>query len=178
VEIVAPHSGMLKTSNGESLKIDSSFLTTGSVVYDAVFIPSGERSITTLKGESDAMLFLNESYMHCKAIGAEGTGGLLEQTYFYNMFPKEDLAVKGVITSEDREDLSKGFLEAVALHRFWNREKSDEIPASLQRSRKNKTPEIIFFGGYYLILFTKKSVEESFFLLLFRRFSCSSLFLI
>src|SRR5690606_5725935 len=112
-----------------TMKIDSSFLTTASVVYDAIFVPAGEQSIATLKGESDAILFLNEAYMHCKAIGAEGTGGLLELTYFYNMFPKDELAVKGVIMSEDRDDLSRGFLEAVSLHRFWNREKSDEIPA-------------------------------------------------
>src|SRR5690606_24065323 len=129
VAIIAPHSGKLKTSQGYMLKIDHSFLTTGSIVFDAVFVPAGEASINTLKGESDAMHFLNEAYMHCKAIATEGSGGLLEQTYFYHMIPKEDLAVKGVVFSQDRDDLSKAFLEAVKLHRFWNRDKSEDIPA-------------------------------------------------
>lgn len=129
VEIVAPHSGMLKTSGGDTLKIDHSFLTTGSIVYDAVFVPAGEQSIATLKGESDAVQFLNEAYMHCKAIGAEGSGGLLERTYFYNMVPREDLAVKGVVLSDEKDDLSKAFMEAVGLHRFWNRDKSEDVPA-------------------------------------------------
>lgn len=129
VEIVAPHSGMLKTSGGDKIKIDHSFLTTGSIVYDAVFVPAGEKSIAALKSEGDAIQFLNEAYMHCKAIGAEGSGRLLERTYFYDMVPKEDLGVKGVVLSDDKDDLTKGFMEAVGLHRFWNREKSDDVPA-------------------------------------------------
>lgn len=129
VEIVAPHSGMLRTSSGDQIKIDSSFITTGSIVFDAIFVPAGEESISTLRGEGDAIHFLNEAYMHCKPIGAESTGGLLEQTYFYNMIPKEELAVKGVVISEDKDDLSKVFMQAIGLHRFWNREKSEDIPA-------------------------------------------------
>lgn len=129
VKIVAPHSGMLKTSDGDTLKIDESFITTGSVIFDAVFVPGGQQSISALKKEGDAVHFLNEAYMHCKPIAAEGEAGLLELTYFYNMIPREQLTSKGVILVEDQTELSQGFIKAIGVHRFWNREHSEDVPA-------------------------------------------------
>lgn len=129
VKIVAPHSGMLKTSDGDTVKIDESFVTTGSVLFDAVYVPNGEQSISSLKKEGDAVHFLNEAYMHCKPIAVEGKAGLLELTHFYNMIPKEELTSKGVILSEDKNELSKGFTKAIGVHRFWNREHSEDVPA-------------------------------------------------
>lgn len=127
VKIVAPHSGMLKTSSGEEMKIDNSFITTGSIAFDAVYVPGGEKSISALKEEGDAVHFLDEAYMHCKPIGTEGGLGLLEETRFWRKISSNELSEKGVIV--DKVDNTMNFIKAVGKHRFWNREKSEGIPA-------------------------------------------------
>lgn len=127
VKIVAPHSGMLKTSSGEELKIDNSFITTGSIVFDAVYVPGGDKSIAALKEEGDAIHFLDEAYMHCKPIGTEGGLGLLEETRFWKKIAANELSEKGVIV--EKVDNTMNFIKAVGKHRFWNREKSEDIPA-------------------------------------------------
>ncbi|CAN5132238.1 catalase HPII [soil metagenome] len=129
VKIVAPRSGTLTTADGKSIDIDDSFLTTSSVVFDAIYVPKGDKSVAALKEEGDAINFLNEAYMHCKPIAAQGTGGLLERSYFYNMMSKEELAEKGVLMQDNMDMLSKDFITAVGKHRFWNREKAEDVPA-------------------------------------------------
>lgn len=131
VKIVAPHSGMLRTSTGDEIKIDKSFVTAGSVLFDAVYVPAGEESITTLEDDGDAIHFLNEAYMHCKPMGGEGQTGLFEKTYFWNKVSKDEFAEKGVIldTSENFNKLSQDFMKAISKHRFWNRERSEGVPA-------------------------------------------------
>ncbi|HSP83544.1 MAG TPA: hypothetical protein VLN72_07415, partial [Gillisia sp.] len=73
--------------------------------------------------------FLNEAYMHCKPIGASGENGLLERTFFFNIVPKNEFAKKGVIVNEDTNKLKNDFMKAIGKHRFWNREKAENIPA-------------------------------------------------
>jgi len=133
VKIIAPHSGMLMLSNGDKIKIDNSFVTTGSVLFDALYIPGGKESISKLKEEADSIHFLNEAYKHCKpiAIDAKAKGSLLEATYFWNKLSVEELTEKGVIINEKENfiQLSKDFTKAIGKHRFWNREKSEGNPA-------------------------------------------------
>ncbi len=50
------------------------FANSSSTTYDAVFVPSGERSVTELVGLADAHEFVNEAYKHTKPIGAVGKG--------------------------------------------------------------------------------------------------------
>ena len=73
-KVVAPRLGTLKGANGEEVKIDFSFLTAASVLFDAVYVPGGEKSVAALKREADAIHFVNEAYKHCKAIGRHRRG--------------------------------------------------------------------------------------------------------
>ena len=70
-EVIAPHQGNIAAENDEQVAVDQSFLTAASVLYDAVYVPGGAGSISTLQGEPDAIHFLNEAYRHCKAIAAD-----------------------------------------------------------------------------------------------------------
>ncbi len=121
VKIIAPKLGFIKGAKGEAIKIDESFLTTASVLFDAVFIPEGNKSIQKLIAESDAVHFINEAYKHCKAI-ASGTDGveLLKASYV-------DLEAKdqGVVINKNIND----FVKAIAQHRFWERESQRKVPA-------------------------------------------------
>jgi len=65
------------------MKVDHALRTVASVLFDAVYIPGGEKSAAALAEEPDAIEFVNEAFRHCKAIAASGTGVnfLKQETY-------------------------------------------------------------------------------------------------
>lgn len=139
VKIVAPRLGTLCGSKGGSLKIDFSFLTTSSVLFDAVYVPGGESSGTALREEADAVHFVNEAYKHCKAIAATGAGVILLNASFLgekklalvDSNGKELAVNEGLITGGDEQapQVAAEFIKAIAQHRAWGRTLKDKIPA-------------------------------------------------
>lgn len=122
VQLIAPKLGLIKGSDGTSLKADQSLLTSSSVLFDAVYIPGGN-SVDLLKAEADAIHFINEAYKHCKAIAADTEGlELLDLTYVPHEGQPSDA---GVLLNKKPED----FAQAIAQHRFWEREKKGKVPA-------------------------------------------------
>jgi catalase len=122
VEIIAPMLGQVETAEGTPLRVDESFLTAASVMYDAVFVPGGKKSLTALAAEHKAVHFLNEAYLHCKAIALDGDStSLLSKTELSEADP-------GVLLGNGK-DISKDFITAIAQHRFWEREKARRVPA-------------------------------------------------
>jgi len=122
VKIIAPKPNGIKTIKGEPVAVDGSFLTESSVCYDAIFIPSGRKSVSALSKEADAIHFVNEAYRHCKAIATEGEGiALLEKTYAGN----ENSTDQGVLINKKPDS----FIKAIAKHRFWKRERERKVPA-------------------------------------------------
>jgi len=134
VEIIAPKLGTVKGSDGTKFPVDQSFLTAASVLYDAVYVPGGKDSTETLKGEANAIHFLNEAFKHCKAIAVDQQAvKLLELTYISGKLPKDakDQTViqEGLVVEADPALLAKQFILAISQHRFWNREKPRKVPA-------------------------------------------------
>jgi catalase len=125
-KIIAPHGGAIKNAKGVAVKVDMSFLTAASVLFDAVYIPAGAKG---LLDNADAIHFINEAYRHCKAIAADGDGlDLLNETYVGSKLKKgKGPATTGVITGNG--SIAKEFIHAIAQHRFWEREKNDKVPA-------------------------------------------------
>ena len=120
-KIITHKLGSIKGATGKEIKVDQSFLNTSSVLFDAVYIPPGAKSVSSLIAESDAIDFVNEAYKHCKAIAANGDGvDLLDQSYAANK-----LSDAGLIIDKSVKD----FIKAIAQHRFWEREKVREVPA-------------------------------------------------
>jgi catalase len=112
---VAPRLGVLTGANGEIANADFSFLTGASVLFDAVYVPGGEASIASLKAEPEALNFLREAYKHCKPIAASDAGiDLLEDA--------DVESDPGVIVGRDGAKLAKDFINAISLHRHWERE--------------------------------------------------------
>jgi catalase len=122
VKIVAPKNGKIKTANGKEIKVDKTFLTTASVLFDAVYVPGGEASIETLGGEADAYQFVDEAYKHCKAIAATGEG----VDFVKDTFAGKAKGDKAVILGDNAAD---DFIKAIAEHRNWERETARKIPA-------------------------------------------------
>lgn len=134
VEVIAPKLGYILSENNKSIKVDKSFLTTASVLYDAVYVPGGMNSTATLTAEADAIHFLNEAFKHCKAIAADAFSlPVLKETYFGKYLPanhkEASQMIEGVLVHDDSEALRTEFIKAIARHRFWEREKKLKVPA-------------------------------------------------
>jgi catalase len=130
-KVVAPHVGMIKTAGGTEVKAEKSFLTAASVLFDAVYVPSGIDSVMKLKDIPKVLHFINEAYTHCKAIAANGDGiDLLKETAAGQKETEgekqhEDALTQGVILDKEPE----AFIKAIAQHRFWDREMKGKVPA-------------------------------------------------
>lgn len=133
-EVIAPKLGYIVSESNQALKVDKSFLTAASVLYDAVYVPGGMNSIATLTAEADAIHFLNEAFKHCKPIAADAFSlPVLKETYFGKYLPanhkEASQMIEGVLVHEESEVLRAEFIEAIAHHRFWQREKKLKVPA-------------------------------------------------
>ena len=102
-------------------EVDEAISTTESVLYDAVYIPGGSKSINQLLKESKFLKFVNEAFKHCKAIAADNEGEkLIDHTFIEKH--KDDAAI---LINEQPEM----FRKAIARHRNWDRMKiANEIP--------------------------------------------------
>jgi catalase len=117
-KIIAPHLGYIKSAKGKKVKADQSFLTASSVLFDALYVPDGMHSVLTLEQEPEVTSFISEAYKHCKAIAVDGAGAELLQ-----------MSVLGIDINGENGVLINGkpneFINAIAQHRFWEREKPD-----------------------------------------------------
>jgi catalase len=115
VKIVATHGGVIKCDKNKEHQVDAALMTTESVLYDAIYIPGGQESIDALLKEAKTKKFINEALKHCKAIAADKEAEeLLDATYVKDF--KNDKAI--LINQEP-----KSFINAIAKHRNWDREK-------------------------------------------------------
>ncbi|MEP6889193.1 MAG: DJ-1/PfpI family protein, partial [Nitrospirota bacterium] len=111
-EVIAMRLGEL---NGD-VKVDKSFATADSIMYDAVYVPGGPESVTALLGEEKARRFVRQAYDHGKALAASGEGADLFQSVGVGEAP-------GVVMEKRGSDGIKSFITALAQHRHWNRQK-------------------------------------------------------
>ncbi|MHA4812605.1 catalase-related domain-containing protein, partial [Flavitalea flava] len=139
-EIIAPRLGSVKGEGGQTVAIDKSLLTTASVFYDAVYVPSGKTNAGILANDPDAIHFLNQAYRHCKAIAADSAATpVLQRTYFADILPElvgnasktgaDKTLTNGILLNDKVNSLSKDFITAIGQHRFWEREKPRKVPA-------------------------------------------------
>ncbi len=134
VKIVSLTLGTFKTAAGETVKADQAFLGSSSVLFDAIFIPGGAASVNALKAKPEAILFINETYRHCKAIAATGEAvDLLSSTFAGEKINGEgdnSLTSLGVVTAQNFDQkVATSFINAIAQHRFWAREDMSKVPA-------------------------------------------------
>jgi catalase len=132
--IISQFHGMIKSSTGEELETDKSHVTTASVLYDALFIPGGEKNAESMKKQGYVIHFINETYKHCKPIGVTGDATELfaKTSIDINVSPEENATSNmGVVTAgkgAQLTDFLEKFKNAMLEHRFWDREKSS-VPA-------------------------------------------------
>ncbi len=116
LKIVAPTGGTVTCSKNMKHKVDHSINTTESVLFDAIYIPGGEKSFQNMLKNQKYIKFINEALKHCKAIAADNEGEmLLDKTY-----AKDFKNIDGAILLNQKPER---FIEAIAKHRNWDRDK-------------------------------------------------------
>ncbi|GEQ85876.1 catalase [Patiriisocius marinistellae] len=116
VNIIAPHGGTIKCDEDMTHKVDASIATTESVLFDAVYIPGGKKSIDKLSENKKFIKFLNETLKYCKAISVDKEGEQLIDMSEIKNFKNNDAAIFVNGKASD-------FISAIANHRNWNRAK-------------------------------------------------------
>ena len=95
------------------MKVDKTFATAASVMYDAVYVPGGKDSVKLLVGDDEARHFVRETYNHGKALAATGEGSELLQAAGITSAP-------GVLNGKAGSDMISSFSDVIG-HRHWNR---------------------------------------------------------
>ncbi len=129
VKIIGPRGGTLKGAQGGEVKVDISLLNAASVVFDATYVPGGEKSAATLSGDGRALHFVNETYKHCKALAASGAGVKVLQASAINFKSANGDFAFLADEKSDVKNVSGKFINAIAQHRNWEREKIANVPA-------------------------------------------------
>jgi catalase len=125
IKLIAPRLGEIKSSTGKIILVDHSLPTVASVLFDALFIPGGEKSVATLCTDPNAVLFVKEAYKHGKAIAASDAGAtLIAHAAASAGVPNAQFQGPGVLTASGKKvngDFFASIVAAIAEHRFPER---------------------------------------------------------
>ncbi|MEO8073195.1 MAG: catalase [Acidobacteriota bacterium] len=124
-KIIGMKSKSVKDADGKEMKVDHALRTVASVLFDAVYVPGGEKSVAALTKNADVIEFVNEAFRHCKAIAASGEGVNFLKSETYVGKASNDKAV--ILSENGSESITDDFIKAIAEHRNWDREMMDKV---------------------------------------------------
>ncbi|RKS80048.1 catalase [Motilibacter peucedani] len=110
--VVGPRLGPIPASGG-SVTATMTYLTSKSVQFDALFVAGGTASLTS---NGAAVHFVEEAFMHYKAIGASGDGSAVPRAALGSLSREP-----GVVVAATAQAAAPSFVAAVAAHRHWSR---------------------------------------------------------
>jgi catalase len=123
--IIAPHLNAIATEQGGTITATGTYLTTDSVMYDAVYVPGGAPSVATLLSIGDAIHFVEEAFKHYKPIAATGAGRQL----ILAALPRHPRSQPGVVTGPSAGAITASFVNAMTEHRFYDRTTATSVSA-------------------------------------------------
>lgn len=139
-EIISKNLGMITGVDGRQLEVNKNYVSAGSIMYDAVYVTGGRQNVDTLLMQGDSLHFVNEAFVHAKAIGATNEGvDLLSASQMQGVSlaaPDSQAQLVnelGVVTIRNAADMgyfAGEFIKAIARHRYWMRQAQKEmVPA-------------------------------------------------
>lgn len=113
----------------DGLNITDTYMTTASVLWDAVYVPGGNKSIqamtqrTSLFPYEEPKMFVLDAFRHGKPIAASSEGVALLRKADVDMpgGNNKTKELNGVIISNNEADLEDAFEKALIQQRFWAR---------------------------------------------------------
>lgn len=131
-KVISIRLGTLRASNGQPVHVDGTIAANPSIFFDALFVPGGPNSIKALQENGGAVHYALEAYVHYKTIAASGEGAdFLAHIGLISRVKNQDLPA-GIFLNPGNA-ISDGFkqevVNAIAQHRFFNRERTGAIPA-------------------------------------------------
>jgi catalase len=121
VQIVAPNLGTITGDDESERRVGASFLTTSSVLFDAVYVVGGRKCAAALAADPRALCFLNEAFKHCKSIGA--TGYATAVLVAARVLSETQTHAEGIyLADDDGAELIGQALVEYANCRHWSRE--------------------------------------------------------
>ena len=121
VEVIARFSGDIQSADGKAIHVDKPAPNATSVVYDAVIVPGGEKSVAELMNMGSAIHFLSEAFVHGKPIAVvEEAAGLLARARIPSTKSEKDGVIVGA-AGADVDAVMESFIKAMKQHRFFER---------------------------------------------------------
>jgi len=117
--LVGQHVGACKAADDSLLDADASLENHPGVLFDGVVVPEGDAAVRLLQADGKALEFLRDQFRHCKPMLFIGAGKSLLQAAG---LPKQKSGAGVLIESSIQGDVAKRFVEALAQHRFPERE--------------------------------------------------------
>ena len=115
-EVIAQRLGTLEAADGAPVAVDRTFLTVSAVLYDAIYVPGGADAVARLGTLAAVKELIEETYHHCKALGASGEAVDLLAALGVPDAP-------GVVTTRATKlgPFVGAFVGAIAQHRHFDR---------------------------------------------------------
>jgi catalase len=135
VDIISKNLGMILSAEGQEIEVNKNYATSGAIMYDAVYIAGGKKSVDNLMMHKEAKDFISDAFVHSKPIGATSeavdllsAADVKKITVAGQESQGEVFTDMGIVTARNASDLtsfSEAFVNAIAQHRHWVRESQD-----------------------------------------------------
>lgn len=122
VRLVGQYIGPVTVSSGDgTLDADASLENHPGALFDAVAVPASAEAITRLASDPKAREFLQDQFLHAKAmLATRDAEPLLRKA---GITPKAETAPGMLVTQQIDEDAVQHFISAISKHRHFAREK-------------------------------------------------------
>ncbi|MBK3493471.1 catalase [Viridibacillus sp. YIM B01967] len=110
--IIHDELGVVRGTDGVELKVDDSFLTGSPLLYDGLYIGAGQDVSDNFLWKTKS--YVIETYNHFKPIGASKLAAPILQSIGI-------LGKPGVLVEQNPTTFANQFIEAMTIHRFWQR---------------------------------------------------------
>ncbi|KAF1799618.1 catalase-like domain-containing protein [Mucor lusitanicus] len=119
----------IRQGTQDGLNITESYLTTSSVLWDAVYVPGGNKSLEVMTSRSslfpydEPKMFVLDAFRHGKPIAASAEGSKLLEYAGVDMPPTGNSTAEmdGVIVADSEANAEKAFEAALIQQRYWSR---------------------------------------------------------
>jgi catalase len=122
VDVVGVALGAIPSSDEQDPQAVRSFLSTSSVLYDAVAVADGDASAAALSTDEAAIRFIKEAHRHCKAIASVGAGRSLLMAAHVSF----DQDAAGVASDGSATDVGRAFIAHIKAGRHWARQRPQQ----------------------------------------------------